>query len=432
MPKISVIIPVYNAEEYLSECLDSVCSQSLQDIEIICVDDGSTDSSLDILNKYKVSDSRIQVLRQENKYAGAARNAGLRIAKGEFVIFWDADDFFESSALSIMYSRITETNADICICGAYRYYTDGHMSIPTRAYLNRTLVPDKPVFNRMDIPDTILQITSIPVWNKLYRRSFIQKENLWFKEIRNANDAFFNVCSLCLADRITVVEQDLVYYRNFTSKSLTVTMSKGALGVLETWAEIARYLISKEVFPETSFVKRVCVTIFFTLHNTDDYSVFRECVEWIRENGEEAYHLKISSDSELSNTVQMEDRWLDELFHLQTEEFLAHFSVSTYRQLTGTVVERDKKLHERNSIIKNAKKDIKSLESENKNLQSRISHLESELSQKDRKIKKTNDELLRTKKRIHDIQSSVSFKLGRFLTWAPRIIRHFVLNIKKG
>ena len=94
MPKISVIIPVYNTEKYLKECIDSVVNQTLQDIEIVCVDDGSTDSSLDILNNYK-KDPRLVVLSQKHQGAGCARNLALEVAQGKYLAFIDSDDFYD-------------------------------------------------------------------------------------------------------------------------------------------------------------------------------------------------------------------------------------------------------------------------------------------------------------------------------------------------
>ena len=114
-PKVSVIIPVYNTEPYLRECLDSVINQTLRDIEIICVDDGSTDGSLAILREYQEKDSRVSVYMQPNLNAGAARNHGLRYAKGEYLSFLDSDDFFERNMLETAYEYAKRQNAEICI-----------------------------------------------------------------------------------------------------------------------------------------------------------------------------------------------------------------------------------------------------------------------------------------------------------------------------
>ena len=95
MPKVSVIIPVFNVEEYLGECLDSILGQTLREIEVVCVDDGSTDGSAAILDTYAAKDGRVKVLRQPNAGAGAARNAGLAVATGEYLLFCDPDDWCE-------------------------------------------------------------------------------------------------------------------------------------------------------------------------------------------------------------------------------------------------------------------------------------------------------------------------------------------------
>ena len=119
--KVSVIIPVYNTENYLRECLDSVLAQTLREIEVICVDDGSTDNSLNILKEYQNKDTRIVVLTQENRSAGAARNYGLSIAKGKYLSFLDSDDFFDKELLRKAYKNAEKNNADIVVYKFKRY-----------------------------------------------------------------------------------------------------------------------------------------------------------------------------------------------------------------------------------------------------------------------------------------------------------------------
>ena len=113
MVKVSVIIPVYNVEPYLKQCMDSVVGQTLKDIEIICVDDGSTDNSLDILREYAAEDSRIQIIEQKNAGAGAARNNGMRYATGKYLSFLDSDDFFEPRMLEKAYDLAEKDQADL-------------------------------------------------------------------------------------------------------------------------------------------------------------------------------------------------------------------------------------------------------------------------------------------------------------------------------
>lgn len=121
---ISVIIPVYNVEKYLRECLDSVCAQTYRNLEIICVDDGSTDASGEICDEYARSDARVRVIHQKNGAASAARNAGLDAAKGSYISFVDSDDIIHPRFIETLYEGIQDTGAQIAACG-YRRFTDG-------------------------------------------------------------------------------------------------------------------------------------------------------------------------------------------------------------------------------------------------------------------------------------------------------------------
>ena len=125
MPKVSVIIPIYNTENYLRECLDSVISQTLSDIEIICVNDGSTDNSLDILKEYSQKDERIVLIDKENEGVGITRNKGISVANGEYVIFMDPDDLYPTNdILETLYNKAKENNVKIC-GGEFSHFVDG-------------------------------------------------------------------------------------------------------------------------------------------------------------------------------------------------------------------------------------------------------------------------------------------------------------------
>ena len=130
MAKVSVIIPVYNAEQYLRQCLDSVVGQTLKDIEIICVDDGPQDNSVAILKEYAARDSRLRLIREKNRGAGAARNQGLREATGEYLSFLDADDFFEPDMLEKAVARAEEYDAQIVVFNSDQYHMDKRQFVP--------------------------------------------------------------------------------------------------------------------------------------------------------------------------------------------------------------------------------------------------------------------------------------------------------------
>ncbi len=142
-PRISVIMPVHNAERYLEQCLDSVIAQTEKDIEIICVNDGSTDSSPQILRSYADSDNRISIINQEQKGAGAARNKGLEQAKAKYLSFLDADDFFELDMLKTAADRADQTNADVLVFGAWTFDMTKNADRAGGDFLTATMCPIK-------------------------------------------------------------------------------------------------------------------------------------------------------------------------------------------------------------------------------------------------------------------------------------------------
>ena len=174
-PKVSVIVPVYNTSAYLRECLDSIINQTLKEIEVICVDDGSTDGSLDILKEYAKKDKRFTIITQQNTSAGAARNAGLVVAKGEYLSFLDSDDFFAPEMLEEMYNKALAVIADICICNSSRL-EDNNISMNYE--LKTFLFKDKPIFSYKNIPDYIFQISVAYQWDKIFKLNFIEKYNI--------------------------------------------------------------------------------------------------------------------------------------------------------------------------------------------------------------------------------------------------------------
>lgn len=212
-PKVSVIIPVYNTEKYLRQCLDSVTGQTLREIEIICVDDGSTDRSLEVLKQYAAEDSRITVLTQKNLYAGAARNQGLAIAKGEYLSFLDSDDFFDASLLEKLYRKAKDIDADVVICSSKMFHQDTGKTTDMPWMLIMRYLPARQPFSWRDIPGDIFQITSPAPWSKLFKRAFIQTKCIEFQSTRNSNDLYFTNMAFALADRIGYVNESLVHYR---------------------------------------------------------------------------------------------------------------------------------------------------------------------------------------------------------------------------
>lgn len=270
--KVSVIIPVYNSEQYLEECLTSLLHQTLEEIEIICVDDGSTDRSQMILAHFSKKDKRLHVLHQNNQFAGVARNHGVLLARGKYVCFLDSDDFFDRTLLEKAYTRAESSQSDIVLFGAQKYDTFTKKFEKTNLYFDRKFLPAKKVFSYKDIPDHIMMITTPAPWTKLYRREFIAKEKLEFQPLQNSNDAYFVLLSLCLAQRISYVNEDLVFYRVGQKNSLQKTKNKNPICFVEAYLALYKELRNRGIYDdiEKSYADVVLSGCAYNLDTTFD------------------------------------------------------------------------------------------------------------------------------------------------------------------
>ena len=221
--KVSVIIPVYNVEKYLRACLDSVVNQTLRDIEIICVDDGSTDGSGAILDEYAEKDSRVKAIHQPNAGAGAARNVGLARATGEYLFFCDPDDWAEPEMLERMYAEASAAKADVLLTGRVVELGDGEC---IRVTLRKALEQFAEPFEGCALGDWLFRAVKPSLWDKLFRLDWIRRESVGFQAIRNHNDWFFTYSVVSSAVRIATLEGAFYHYRNNREGSLQ--SSKGS------------------------------------------------------------------------------------------------------------------------------------------------------------------------------------------------------------
>lgn len=220
-PLISIVTPVYNTEKYLPECLDSIFAQTMPDIELICVDDGSTDNSLNILKDYQKKHKNLKVISQKNLFAGTARNTGIDNATGKDICFWDSDDIFEPDALEKLYSQAEKTKADITICRSRAINNNTQQTIPMPLTIRTDLLNSKNIFSYVDIPQHIFQISVGWPWDKLYRTDFVKKNKLQFATTQTTNDMSFVLTSLFKAKRISYIENILINYRIKNTQSVS-------------------------------------------------------------------------------------------------------------------------------------------------------------------------------------------------------------------
>lgn len=217
-PKVSVIIPVYNVEEYLRECLDSVVNQTLKEIEIICVDDGSTDNSLEILKEYAKKDSRITVISRENRGVGYSRNEGISVSKGEFIAFMDPDDYYpDLSVLNTIFNKAIEHK--VKICGGSLIVYDEHRKIEIqKKEKNECFTEDKMYLYQDFQYDYGFQ-------RYIYQRNFIQKNDIYFPNYRRFQDPPFMVKAFAKAEKFYALRKYVYAYR-WAHKTINWTEEK--------------------------------------------------------------------------------------------------------------------------------------------------------------------------------------------------------------
>ena len=219
-PLISVIVPIYNVEKYLHKCIDSIIKQTLKDIEIILVNDGSTDNSEKIIDEYAQKDNRIIAIHKENGGQSSARNMGLDIAKGKYIGFIDSDDWADLDMYQNMYNEITNTDSDICVCARKSYSNDYK--------LEYTLDIDNEIFDfniykKQDyITNRLLYKHTVSSCNKIYSADLIKENNIRFKDVSyvGSEDAFFNYCFILISNKICTINQS--YYNNLGRVGSTV------------------------------------------------------------------------------------------------------------------------------------------------------------------------------------------------------------------
>lgn len=214
-PKVSIIMPVYNSEKYLKDALESLIYQSYHNLEILCIDDGSKDKSLSILNDFQKTDSRLTVIRQNNLFAGIARNNGLSKATGKYTIFLDSDDIFEKNMISYLVKKAEKKNTDIIFFGFYQF----NNSIKHRSMMGIPYVCSR-ITSSKEHQNNLFQIGGAMPWNKFYKTEFIRNTKLQFQALQSNNDVFFSKSSMLYAERLLFLNKRFVNYRVNNAHSL--------------------------------------------------------------------------------------------------------------------------------------------------------------------------------------------------------------------
>ncbi|WP_405012977.1 CDP-glycerol glycerophosphotransferase family protein [Kitasatospora sp. NBC_01539] len=287
-PRLSVVVPIYNVERYLEECLDSIAAQTFTDLECVMVDDGSKDGSAAIAEAYAAKDSRFRLVRQENKGLGAARNTGYRhIADGtEFLAFVDSDDTLPPSAYELMIGTLEETGSDFCTGNVQRfravgYYQSGGHRKPFRETRLRTHITEIPSL-----------VTDRTAWNKVYRRSFFDGAGVLYPEGILYEDAPVSVPHHYLATSVDVLSEPIYHWREREVGEMSITQMKTnpkglvdrvtSMELVRAWLlgqtdpKFKRYL---RTYDENNLVEEIPMFFWSVLDGDKPYrDAYQECV----------------------------------------------------------------------------------------------------------------------------------------------------------
>lgn len=242
MAEITVLVPVYNVEKYLRECLDSIVNQTFEDMEVICINDGSTDSSGDILREYERRDPRIRVIKKPNSGYGSSMNLGLRNATGRYVAILESDDIFELDALEKLHAQAQAHDAEVVKADFWLFW-----STPEERRVPFGVVAECPIGRKVNPRvESGIFYAKPSIWSALYRRDFLEANEVRFLETPGASyqDAGFNFKVWASASRAVFLDDQVLSYRQDNEQSSVNSPSK-AFCVCDEYAEMRRYLAER-------------------------------------------------------------------------------------------------------------------------------------------------------------------------------------------
>ena len=381
-PRVSVVIPVYNSARTLAETIESLICQTLTDAEFIFVDDGSEDSSVEVVLHYARLDSRIKLLRQENSYAGVARNNGITAAVGKYVTFLDSDDCMLPTALMDFLLRAEETGADIVISSAYHYANDINDRREADWCLRRGFITMENGISRRTMPKTLFQISAGAPWAKLFSRELLLNPELRFPALPRAEDFYFTYLAFALAKNIAVLDKHTVLYHNDSeSGSLENAKDKYPTAQLAVREMLFEKLVELGLFDELkqTFVTNTVNSYYYHLRTFKTGEAFKLVFDHFREVAVVKYGIDMS-DADYFH-VPLEYRYMKAVCDASSSD---DFIYRLY-------MEEKTRASRRMTITHGGG---------------------------------ASDE-------ASEIRKSWSYKIGRFITWLPRKVRGFFRCVKE-
>ncbi len=279
--KVSIILPVYNVEKYLRQCINSIIEQTLREIEVICINDGSIDRSLKIIQEYATNDPRIKVISKDNEGLSAARNDGMLVAKGEYLLFLDSDDYIDITYCEVLYKAAKKYNADLAFGGIVAFYSISNFC--NGVFFSEFTAEEKQYFeinqsNRIYFFEK--SYTGIATaWGRIIRREMLEEHSIKFYKERTSEDIPFTFLNLLYANAITVDDSVRYYYRKGIASSLSKKVDNMTKALLKNLNTLKGDLIERG-YKNSEFTKIINLTACDVLFGYyDDWNVgnFSRC-----------------------------------------------------------------------------------------------------------------------------------------------------------
>lgn len=230
--KISVILPAYNAERYISKTIDSLLEQTIKDFEIICINDGSKDKTLELLSEYTKKDNRVVIIDKKNEGVWKARLDGIRNAKGKYITFIDSDDYVNNNFLEELYKNITKNNSDIAVCGFQR------IDFETKKIISKEMkFSESRIIDMEKNPEEVISINTA-LWNKMYKAELLKKLEDLKNPPRILEDMMFLAMLYLNVKKITFVDEVLYNYMVIQGSAMNTLKEKEILGIQEAMLEV--------------------------------------------------------------------------------------------------------------------------------------------------------------------------------------------------
>lgn len=380
MAKISILVPVYNAKDFLYDSIPSLLNQSFEDLEIICVNDGSKDNSLEILNEFASEDSRVKVFDKENGGCGSARNYAIEQATGDYIYFFDPDDRIESDALELAYDSAVKNNSDLVIFKANTFVENG--SGNEEIFFNYTEISEKDYGNvPLDVIRSYILRGGYAPWSKLYKKEFLDSYDDFRFDLGLAfDDVPFHVKTILRAKKVSYINKILYHYRVDNVNSVNSTSSNGfdIFKIIDKVENILKEEDYYDVILGRFSIFKVCHILYYII-STNSVEYFNIAKEKFKEVDSSFFEDKHNLKRRYDLVLECDDF---ESFKPKYEALLLEKELKDLKEKQVNLDSINKELQDDqlllNNEIKSLKKDQLNLKRTNKKLKKEVKQLKKE------------------------------------------------------